>query len=195
LSGFYEGHALPAHDGEQVKATLKWFNPVKGFGFVTPDDGQGDAFLHVSVLSATGMEELAEGTEMTCQIGPGAKGRQVTRIIEILGVNPNFTPAPKQGGFGGGRDRDNGFGGGRRDFQRNDYGSGEEMQTTGTVKWFKQDKGFGFVAGDDNGKDIFVHKSLLRRCDVMVLDTNMRVEIRCRDSDKGREATWIRVIG
>ncbi|MGE3769579.1 MAG: cold-shock protein [Bdellovibrionales bacterium] len=180
LSGFYEGHSLPAPAGDTIKATLKWFNPVKGFGFVTPEDGQGDAFLHVSVLNATGMEELAEGTEMHCLIGPGAKGRQVTRIMEILGVNPDFTPAKANG---------------RREFAPRHEPTGEETLTTGIVKWFKQDKGFGFLAGDDGGKDIFVHKSLLRRCDVMILDTNMRVEVRCRDSEKGREATWIRVIG
>lgn len=207
LSGFYEGHALPALEGDTVKATLKWFNPVKGFGFVTPEDGQGDAFLHVSVLSQAGMEQLADGTSIMCQIGPGAKGRQVIRILDILGIDPNFTPQ-QGGGFGGGHGgghgggfgggHGGGHGGGRRDYAPRDSGhyesSGPETETTATVKWFKPDKGFGFLAGDDGGKDIFVHKSLLRRCDVMILDTGMKVECRCRESDKGREATWIRVI-
>lgn len=197
MSGYYEGHALPAREGDTVKATLKWFNPIKGFGFVTPEDGQGDAFLHVSVLAQAGMEQLADGTAISCQIGPGAKGRQVVRILEVLGVDPNFAPQ-QQGGFGGGN-----HGGGRRDYAPRDHGGydhggyghgGPETETTATVKWFKPDKGFGFLAGDDAGKDIFVHKSLLRRCDIIVLDTGMKVECRCRDSEKGREATWIRVI-
>jgi len=189
LSGFYEGHALPAQDGETIKATLKWFNPVKGFGFVTPEDGQGDAFLHVSVLSQTGNQELPEGTEITCLIGPGAKGRQVTRIVDVHGVNPNFTAEqPQQNSY----NRNNGHGGGG--YNRYEQPTGEEHHITGVVKWFKPDKGFGFIAGDDNGKDIFVHKSLLRRCDIMVLDSNMKVEVRCHESNKGREASWLRVI-
>lgn len=183
-----------------MKATLKWFNPVKGFGFVTPEDGQGDAFLHVSVLAQAGMEQLADGTAMTCQIGPGAKGRQVVRILDVLGIDPNFQGGGNGGGFGGHGGGFGGHGGGqRRDFApRNDSrhydAGGPESETTATVKWFKPDKGFGFLAGDDGGKDIFVHKSLLRRCDIMVLDTGMKVECRARDSDKGREATWIRVV-
>lgn len=190
-----------------MRATLKWFNPVKGFGFVTPDDGQGDAFLHVSVLAQMGLQELADGTILSCQIGPGAKGRQVVRILELLGVDPN---AAQQGGGNGGGHGGGNYGGGRerrdyaprqdygrQDYGRQDYGQqdgGPEMETTATVKWFKPDKGFGFLAGDDGGKDIFVHKSLLRRCNIMVLDTGMKVHCRCRDSEKGREATWLTVI-
>lgn len=203
-SGF-GGHAMPSFGGDTVKATVKWFNPQKGFGFVAPEDGQGDAFLHISALGAAGLDSIADGTEIMCTIAPGAKGRQVQQISEVLGVNPNFSShsdrAPRsndRGGFGNDRGGFNrgGFGGGDRGgFSRGGFDSNpaDEESLTGTVKWFKQDKGFGFIAGDDNGPDIFVHKSLLRRCDIMVLDTGMKVDMRAKPSPKGREATWLRV--
>ena len=222
----YGGNAMPGFGGDAVKATVKWFNPQKGFGFVQPEDGQGDAFLHISALQAAGVDSIADGTEIMCSIAPGNKGRQVQQISEILGVNPNFAGGERsgggsnrggfgndRGGFGGGdrggfggNDR-GGFGGGRdRGFGgNNDRGGfgggydnapqGEETSLTGTVKWFKQDKGFGFIAGDDQGPDVFVHKSALRRANIMVLDSGMRVELRAVASPKGREATWLRVTG
>ena len=225
---------MPGLGGDAVKATVKWFNPQKGFGFVQPDDGQGDAFLHISALGAMGLDGIADGTEIMCTIAPGAKGRQVQQITEVMGVNPNFqgggqSGGGSRGGFGGDRDRGGfggGFGGGDRDrggfgggnrgndrdrggFGGGGFGGGDrggfggggrqpaydgpEESLTGTVKWFKQDKGFGFIAGDDGGEDIFVHKSALRNANIMILDSGMKVELRAKPSQKGREATWLRV--
>ncbi len=62
---------------------------------------------------------------------------------------------------------------------------------SGTVKWFKPDKGFGFITAEDSGKDVFIHKSVLRRSGLELLETGQRVQMRVQTADKGREATWI----
>jgi len=67
-------------------------------------------------------------------------------------------------------------------------------ELSGNVKWFKTDKGFGFVTADDGGKDVFVHKSMLRRCGLMQLRPGQRVRMRVAGTDKGREATWLALI-
>jgi len=67
--------ALPADLG-----TVKWYNSTKGFGFVTPDQGGEELFLHRSVLEQAGLSRLAEGTRVRIEIGRGAKGRQVAAI-------------------------------------------------------------------------------------------------------------------
>lgn len=172
-------HAMPADEGTEAKATVKWFNVTKGFGFVAPDDGGGDAFLHISVLNRAGLQQIADGTQILCMVAPGAKGRQITRIIEVLGPGP----VEQDGGdsYGGRGGYQGGFG----------APVGEEVEITGTVKWFKPDKGFGFVAGDDGDKDIFVHKSLLRRAGLPDLESGQRVRVRVQSAAKGREATWI----
>ena len=175
-------------DGIQARALVKWFNVTKGFGFVAPVDGTPDAFLHISVLNRAGLQEVTDGTEIICMIAQGPKGPQVTRIVEMLGGGE---PAPRSSGGDHGYDRggyDRGF---DRGHDRNDAPAGPEFELSGTVKWFKPDKGFGFVTADDASKDVFVHKSVLRRCGLMQLEAGQRVQMRVQEAPKGREATWI----
>ena len=65
----------------------------------------------------------------------------------------------------------------------------------GTVKWFNADKGFGFVACDDGGKDVFLHVSVLQRSGVTQLAEGQRVSMGVVDTPKGREAVSISVGG
>jgi CspA family cold shock protein len=71
--------------------------------------------------------------------------------------------------------------------------TGEEGKT-GEVKWFRPDKGFGFVTPDDGGQDVFVHKSVLERCGLYELGEGARVQMTVRETPKGREAIWVGVI-
>jgi len=73
---------MPAGDG-MMRATVKWFNSAKGFGFVTPADGSAEAFLHLSALKQAGYESIGEGASVTVEVGSGAKGRQVLRVLEV----------------------------------------------------------------------------------------------------------------
>ncbi len=66
-----------------TKATVKWFNPKKGFGFVSPEDGSPDAFLHISVVERAGYAVLPDGTEIDCLLGLGQKGSQVEEINSV----------------------------------------------------------------------------------------------------------------
>lgn len=163
---------LSSGEGSQVEAVVKWFNLSKGFGFVAPADNSPDAFMHVSVLTRAGLQQIAEGTKLLVQIGDGPKGRQILQIISVLGqgeVPQQAAPAHHQ----------------------TPTGPTEEM--SGTVKWFKPEKGFGFVAPDDGGKDIFVHKSVVSRTGLSVLETGQRVKMQVHTASKGREAVTVEV--
>lgn len=85
---------LMASPAASVRARLKWFNAEKGFGFVTPMDGQPEAFLHACVLSRSGIGQLAEGAELLCEIVSGPKGPQVVHIADILVPPPHSEPQP-----------------------------------------------------------------------------------------------------
>jgi len=59
---------------------VKWFNDDKGFGFITPDDGGKDAFVHFSAIEGDGFKSLAEGARVSYELGEGAKGPQATNV-------------------------------------------------------------------------------------------------------------------
>jgi cold shock protein len=145
----------PSHRAPAVTARVDWFDPGKGFGFVLPDDGEGPAFLHISLLNRAGLHAIAPGTEVVCRLAPGERGRQVVDLVHV-----GEAPA-------------------------------EDAPITGTVKWFKDDKGYGFVLADDGGEDVFVHSSVARRCGIAALSTGRRLAMRVRVTAKGREAVWL----
>ena len=60
--------------------TVKWFDDSKGFGFITPDDGSKDVFVHFSAIAAEGFCSLTEGQAVSFQVEDGAKGPQATNV-------------------------------------------------------------------------------------------------------------------
>ena len=57
-----------------ITGTVKWFNDAKGFGFITPNDGGKDVFVHHSAISGSGFKSLAEGQKVTFSLEQGPKG-------------------------------------------------------------------------------------------------------------------------
>ena len=70
----------PAPAGQGSLGTVKWYNDTKGFGFVTPDAGGEELFVHRSVLEQAGLSGLAEGTRVRFEISAGKKGPQVSAL-------------------------------------------------------------------------------------------------------------------
>lgn len=68
---------------DRVKGTVKWFNDQKGFGFITPESGQKDVFVHQSAIIANGFRSLAEGDRVEFSIEQGAKGPAAANVSKI----------------------------------------------------------------------------------------------------------------
>ncbi|MGB9188379.1 MAG: cold shock domain-containing protein, partial [Methylovirgula sp.] len=82
--GFGGGPEMaPPVTGTPVDAVVKWFKGDKGFGFVELSNGTGDAFLHIGALQAAGYETVPPGAKLKVYVGTGAKGAQVTRVLEV----------------------------------------------------------------------------------------------------------------
>jgi cold shock protein len=77
------GPQFDSPSGPPVRATVKWYNPDKGFGFVELADGSSDAFLHVSVVERSGHGSVPPGATLEVRAGPGPKGPQVMEILSM----------------------------------------------------------------------------------------------------------------
>jgi CspA family cold shock protein len=63
--------------------TVKFFNASKGFGFITPNDGAKDVFVHISAVEASGLGGLAEGQKVSFDVQPDAKGPKAVNLREV----------------------------------------------------------------------------------------------------------------
>ncbi|RRQ20813.1 transcription antiterminator/RNA stability regulator CspE [Thiohalobacter thiocyanaticus] len=61
--------------------TVKWFNESKGFGFITPEDGGSDVFVHFSAIQGQGFKTLLEGQAVTYDVEQGPKGPQAANVV------------------------------------------------------------------------------------------------------------------
>ena len=147
-----------------VTATVKWFNVNKGFGFVTPSDGSPDAFLHISALQRLGLSVIGDGAVLKCDLAAGQRGLQVAMIHEI-----ESQPEPEESFAANGT-------------------------VDGTVKFFNVEKGFGFVAPDDGGKDVYVGSRVLERARLTRLEPQQRVRVTMRVGQKGPMAESVELI-
>jgi cold shock protein len=178
------GYAAPSGpqfetpSGPPVRAVVKWYNSDKGFGFVTLADGSGDAFLHVSVVERHGGASVPPGATVEVRAGPGPKGLQVTELLSV-DTSTALQEPPR-----------------RARPERSTYTPADRptVEELGTVKGFNAAKGFGFIAADRGGKDIFVHASALERSGMMGLAEGERVAVDVTENQRGPEAVSLRPL-
>jgi CspA family cold shock protein len=171
---------IPPQVSESVDAIVKWFNAEKGFGFVTVAGGT-DAFMHSRTLEVAGHSSVREGARVKVRISQGQKGPLVTEVIDVDTSTAQVTsrierrPSP------------------RPSSQRHSDGAPTE-ECLGTVKWYNAEKGFGFVAQDRGGKDVFVHATTLDRGGLVGLEEGQRVRMQIGQGQKGPEARSIELL-
>ena len=154
------GAAAPVADG--ADGTVSWYDEGKGFGFVTPDGGGEDVFVHARAL-VEGLTWLTEGDRVAYEVVQGDKGPQARGLYLVKGADEAAKPAaaPKRSG-------------------------GAASPGEGVVARFDVEKGFGFITPDAGGPDLFVHFSVLQGA--THLEKGDRVRFGIRQSDRGPQA-------
>ena len=219
------------------QAVVRWFDPDRGFGFLAPDDGGDDLFVHASEIAvpAGGAKILREGQTVEFELGEGDRGPQALRVrvtgeaaadssLGVLGTVVWYEPS-KGYGFvepdGGGpqifvHSSAIVTGGVVSEGQRVAFlvGEGERGPQAehllplaadvarlaagdgadGTVSWYDEGKGFGFVTPDSGGDDVFVHARALAG-GLTWLSEGDRVTFDTVSGDRGPQARDVRLVG
>ena len=66
-----------------AKGTVKWFNDQKGYGFITPEDGSKDLFVHHTAIQGEGFKSLRDGQSVEFEVSQGPKGPQATNVVKL----------------------------------------------------------------------------------------------------------------
>jgi len=160
-------------DTRFVVGQVKWFDAVKGFGFVVSDAGGPDILLHANVLRNFGQGSVADGSGVELRVQETDRGIQA---VEVLAITP---PAADETDAG----------------PAHDVGDLSDLELIpARVKWFDKAKGFGFANAYGHRDDIFLHIEVLRRCGLADLQAGEAICVRIVAGERGQMAgevhTW-----
>lgn len=159
--------------GAPVEGVVKWFDPVKGFGFVVADSGGPDILLHVNVLRNFGQSSVADGARVELEVQRTDRGVQATQVISLL-------PPEGEGNVG-----------------LSDIAALDPQVVSAApleparVKWFDKGKGFGFANVFGRRDDIFLHMEVLRRSGLSDLAPGEALALRVIEGKRGHMAAEV----
>ncbi|NJM50745.1 MAG: cold-shock protein [Sphingomonadales bacterium] len=174
--GAPRGTSMPAQVVGSGKGIVKFFNAQKGFGFIQCDDRPDDVFVHISAVEQAGLTGLAEGQPLEFTlVDRGGKVSASDLVIdgepmpvEAAAPRPERSDRSERAPAGGG----------------NPGAAGDHAN--GTVKFFNDVKGFGFIQRDDGAEDVFVHISALERSGVGQVTQGDRLEFDIEIDRRGK---------
>lgn len=156
-----------------ISGVVKWFDPVKGFGFVVENENGPDILLHVNVLRNFGQSSVADGARIDLMVQHTDRGIQATEVTAIHPVGPSPSI-------------------GLADVAELDQA---QLETTSLeparVKWFDKTKGFGFANVFGKPEDVFVHVEILRQSGLSDLQPGEALAVRVIQGKRGSMAVEV----
>jgi CspA family cold shock protein len=162
-----------------VTGHVKWYDAVKGYGFVIPEGGGPDIMVHASCVRAFGKMALAEGARVRLRANQGQRGLNASEILEVdeASVATPDVEAPMH-------------------TRPTEY-LGPEVDAgplvPARVKWFDKQKGFGFVNVFGKDEDVFVHMETVRRCGFQDLASGEGMAVRTVRGPRGLMVAELRL--
>lgn len=152
---------------------VKWFDTIKGFGFLVDEDGGSDILLHANVLRDYGLSSVVENSVITAEVVSTERGQQVAKIVnlDLPETSADEAAAPSNVPVG--------------DF------SALALEAS-RVKWFDRAKGFGFVNTFGSTEDIFLHIEVLRAYGMSDLVQGEAICVKTSEGPRGKMVVEVR---
>lgn len=158
---------------ERVQGRVKWFDPVKGFGFIISDEGGPDILLHANVLRNFGQGSVSDGAGIEIYAQRTGRGAQAVEIIQIHPVAASVFALSE-------------------DVPAEVTSNLSDLAIEPSrVKWFDKGKGFGFANVFGRAEDVFVHIEVLRQSGFADLQPGEAVGLRIIEGKRGRMAVQV----
>ena len=173
-------HDVDTSEVTEFIGAVKWFDAVKGYGFIIPESGTGDILLHFTVLRDIGRRSIPEGTTVHCTAVQGPRGLQAVGI-QHLDLSTAVAP-----------DVDTPGGLGRKSLASVTEVS-EDFKPV-NVKWFNRLRGYGFVTEGGDSPDVFIHMETLREADILNVQPGDSLLVKIGRGDKGPLAVEVKTV-
>lgn len=157
-----------------VRGQVKWFDPVKGFGFIVSDTPGNDILLHTNVLRNFGRNSVVDGAIIEARVQDTSRGIQAVEVLSLT--------APQMG--------ESSF----TDSELHEIDPAQlaEMPLEpARIKWFDRRKGFGFANVFARSEDVFVHIEVLRASGFADLQPGEAICLKVLDGERGRVAVQV----
>lgn len=172
------------NNAKHIEASVKWYNPLKGYGFLSLGSNLAEVMIHFSALDKIGCPYIKVGDRVVCDLGCGNLGLYVSRVIEVKFSSPeprslaHFIESHS-----------------RLKHRALGVDNIENLkEAEGVIKWYNPDKGYGFISPQDGTKEIFLHFSVLRTVGYKTIMPGTRVLAKFSSSERGPEAHTLRVL-
>ncbi|MFT6072479.1 MAG: CspA family cold shock protein [Alphaproteobacteria bacterium] len=168
----------PAIQTKKIEGSLRWFDHVRGYGFIIPAEGGDDVLLHNEILRDYGQStRLQPGAVLSCEIMKSPKGLMATKILEVLDNAGSIS-----------------------ENMMNDLDESEQIMQRPTdetqlkvaiVKWYDERKGYGFSITHEDDSDVMLSRQILRKCGIRALYPGDKVRIATDVTDRGLIANFV----
>lgn len=156
-----------------LQGRVKWFDPVKGFGFILSDETGTDVLLHANVLRNFGQSTVADGAQICVTVQQTQRGVQAVEVLSI--APPEGASFPMS--------------------EESNLATAEEIAVLelepARIKWFDKGKGFGFANVFGRPEDVFIHIEVLRMSGFADLSAGEAICLRIIEGKRGRMAAQV----